>query len=70
MIKCLNGLPVDGELSQPEQRHLLVRMENEETLRERVCDLRNTKEWVKFSFDAETAPTRSLPGGGTRPFGG
>ena len=54
---------VDGELSQPEQRDLLVRMENDETLRERVCDLRNTKEWVKFSFDAETAPTRSLPGG-------
>jgi intracellular sulfur oxidation DsrE/DsrF family protein len=57
---------VDGELSQPEKRRLLVRMENDETLRERVCDLRNTKEWVKFSFGGETAPTRSLPGGHER----
>jgi len=39
----MKALPVDGELSQPEQRDLLVRMENDETLRERVCDLRNTK---------------------------
>ena len=53
---------VDGELDQPEQRDLLVRMENDQTLRERVCDLRNTKEWIKSSFEAETAPTRSLPG--------
>jgi intracellular sulfur oxidation DsrE/DsrF family protein len=56
---------VDGELNQPEQRHLLVRMENDETLRERVCDLRNTKEWIKSSFEGETAPTRSLPGSHT-----
>jgi intracellular sulfur oxidation DsrE/DsrF family protein len=51
---------VDGELSQPEKRRLLVRMENDDTLRQRVCDLRSTKEWVKFSFEGETAPTRSL----------
>jgi intracellular sulfur oxidation DsrE/DsrF family protein len=52
---------VDGELSAPEKSRLLVKMENDETIRERVCDLRRTKEWVTFSFEHETAPTRTLP---------
>ncbi len=52
---------VDGELSTPEKSRLLVKMENDNTIRERVCDLRRTKEWVRFSFEHETAPTRSLP---------
>jgi intracellular sulfur oxidation DsrE/DsrF family protein len=52
---------VDGELADPEKRRLLVRMENDESLRQRVCELRSTKEWIKFAFEGETAPTRPLP---------
>lgn len=52
---------VDGELNAPEKSRLLVKMENDNAIRERVCDLRRTKEWVMFSFEHETAPTRSLP---------
>jgi len=52
---------VDGELSKLEKSRLLVKMENDDAIRERACELRRTKEWVKFSFEGETAPTRSLP---------
>jgi len=52
---------VDGELNAPEKSRLLVKMENDNAIRERVCDLRRTKEWLMFSFEHETAPTRSLP---------
>lgn len=52
---------VDGELSKLEKSRLLVKMENDDTIRERTCELRRTKEWVKFSFEGETAPTRTLP---------
>lgn len=53
---------VDGELSAAEKSRLLLKMESDETLRERACDLHRTKEWVRFSFEHETAPTRTLPG--------
>jgi len=52
---------VDGELSAPEKSRLLVKMETDETIRDRACFLLRTKEWVRFSFEHETAPTRSLP---------
>jgi len=52
---------VDGELADPEKRRLLVRMENDQSLRQRVCELRATKEWIKFAFEGETAPTRPAP---------
>lgn len=52
---------VDGELDTEARRRLLARMENSGDMRDRVCELRHTKEWVKFSFEGETAPTRSLP---------
>lgn len=56
---------VDGQLDDAEQRRLLYRMQTDDEVRERVCELRNTKEWVKFSFEGEKAPTRSLPRGYT-----
>ncbi len=52
---------VDGELSAQEKSRLLVKMENDNSIRDRACSLQRTKEWVKFSFEHETAPTRSLP---------
>lgn len=52
---------VDGELSAQEKSRLLVKMENDSSIRDRACSLQRTKEWVKFSFEHETAPTRSLP---------
>ena len=52
---------VDGELNTPEKSRLLVKMESEDAIRERVCDLHLIKEWVRFSFEHQTAPTRSLP---------
>ena len=52
---------VDGELSAAEKSRLLVKMESDETIRDRACFLLRTKEWVRFSFEHETAPTQSLP---------
>jgi len=52
---------VDGELSTQEKSRLLVKMENDNSLRDRACSLQRTKEWVKFSYEHETAPTQSLP---------
>jgi intracellular sulfur oxidation DsrE/DsrF family protein len=57
---------VDGELSPPEKHRLLLRMEKDERIREQTCDLQRTKEWVKFSFEGESAPTRTLPKGKLR----
>ncbi len=53
---------VDGELSKLEKSRLLIDMENDDAIRGRACELQRTKEWVKFSFEGETAPSRSLPG--------
>ncbi len=54
---------VDGQLGDEERRRLLYRLQADDDVRARICELRNTKEWVKFSFEGETAPTRSLPKG-------
>lgn len=53
---------IDGELDARTKRRLLVQMENDEHARARACELQRTKEWVKFSFEGEKAPTRTLPG--------
>lgn len=52
---------IDGELDKAESRRLLVTMGKEPEMRERVCELQRTKEWVKFSFAELVAPTRLLP---------
>ncbi len=57
---------IDGELDSQAKRRLLVQLENDESIRERACELQRTKEWVKFSFEGETAPTRSMPGSSWR----
>ncbi len=53
---------VDGELDAKTKRRLLIQMENDESARARACELQRTKEWVRFSFEGEQAPTRTLPG--------
>lgn len=53
---------VDGELDARTKSRLLIQMENDEPARARACELQRTKEWVKFSFEVEKAPTRTLPG--------
>jgi intracellular sulfur oxidation DsrE/DsrF family protein len=52
---------VDGELSTRDKQRMLSRLEADERSRRRVCELQRTKEWVRFSFEAEKAPTRTLP---------
>ena len=52
---------VDGELGKSEKQRMMLRLENDERSRKRVCDLQRTKEWVQFSFEGECAPTRQLP---------
>lgn len=52
---------IDNELSESESRRLLARMDESAELRERLCRLRHTKDWVRFSFAGERAPTRELP---------
>jgi len=54
---------VDNELGYDERRRTLLRIESDQRARHQVCDLRRTKEWVKFSFENEKAPTRTLPPG-------
>jgi intracellular sulfur oxidation DsrE/DsrF family protein len=53
---------IDGELDPQSKSRLLIRMESDEDTRARACELQRTKEWVKASFEGETAPTRTLPG--------
>jgi len=53
---------VDGELDSQAKSRLLVQLENDDDIRTRTCELQRTKEWVKFSFEEETAPTQKLPG--------
>ncbi|TCK18614.1 intracellular sulfur oxidation DsrE/DsrF family protein [Thiogranum longum] len=53
---------VDGELDAQTKSRILIQMENDESARARACELQRTKEWVKFSFEGEKAPTRALPG--------
>jgi len=52
---------VDNELDTDAKRRLLLRLDQDSAARDRVCELRNTKEWVKFSFEGMSAPTRDLP---------
>jgi len=53
---------VDNELEPQAKSRLLIQLENDESIRTRACELQRTKEWVKFSFEGETARTRTLPG--------
>lgn len=53
---------VDNELDLKARRHTLMRIETDADIRQQVCELQRTKEWVKFAFAGERAPTRSLPG--------
>lgn len=53
---------VDGELDSQEKSRFLLQLENNKDIRTRTCELQRTKEWVKFSFEGETAPTQTLPG--------
>ena len=55
---------VDNELDTAERRHTLLQIETDPVVREQVCELQRTKDWVKFSFAGERAPTRTLPGNG------
>ncbi len=52
---------IDGELSQDEGRRLLAHIDENKEVRERLCRLRHTKDWVRFAFSGERAPTRELP---------
>ncbi|VAW76593.1 hypothetical protein MNBD_GAMMA15-448 [hydrothermal vent metagenome] len=53
---------VDDELGPQEKSRLLVKLESDESIRDRACELQLTKEWIKCSFEGETAPTRTVPG--------
>lgn len=53
---------IDGELDKTERQRLLLEVEHNADIRASLCELRNTKDWVQFAFEGETAPTRSLPG--------
>ena len=53
---------VDNELEPQAKSRLLIQLENDQRIRARACELQRTKEWVKFSFEGESARTRTLPG--------
>ena len=55
---------VDGELGKADKLRVQAMMQEDESIRERVNELRNAKEWIKQSFAGECAPTRSLPQAG------
>ena len=59
---------VDGELDQAAKSRVLAMMQDDHSIRERVSELRNAKEWIKVSFEGEYAPTRTLPGERQRPW--
>lgn len=52
---------VDGQLPGEEREQLLSAMENDVELREQVCALHRTKEWVNLAFDGAQAPQHPLP---------
>lgn len=58
---------IDGELDKSARRDLLVEMEDNEALRERICELRHVKEWVQFSFEDLTAPDQRLNSNSCKP---
>lgn len=49
---------VDGQLHGADRERLLEAMETDLQLRERVCALRRTKEWVNLAFEDASAPDR------------
>lgn len=49
---------VDGQLHGAERERLLAAMDADAPLRERVCALRHTKEWVNLAFENARAPER------------
>ena len=53
---------IDNELEPQAKRRLLIQLENDQRISARACELQRTKEWVKFSFEGESARTRTLPG--------
>lgn len=59
---------VDGQLAGDTRERLLAALEEDMGLRERVCALHRTKEWVNLAFEGVQAPRHPLPlaSGGTR----
>lgn len=49
---------VDGQLHGADRERLLAAMESDLPLRERVCALRRTKEWVNLAFESAAPPAR------------
>ena len=58
---------IDGQLDKNARQRLLLEVEDNEDMRAQLCELRNTKDWVQFAFEGETAPTRSLPRAASSP---
>jgi uncharacterized protein len=49
---------VDDQLEAGDRARVLAAMEADALLRERVCELRRSKEWVRLAFDEVRAPPR------------
>ncbi len=56
---------VDGQLDSARRERLLAAMEMDEGLREQVCGLRRTKEWLHLAFEEARPPRHRVerPGG-------
>ena len=52
---------IDSQLEGSERERLLAALESDAELRERVCALRRTKEWVNLAFADAHATPRPLP---------
>lgn len=52
---------VDGQLQSDEREQILSAMEEDTELREQVCALHRTKEWVNLAFEDARAPQHPLP---------
>lgn len=52
---------IDGQLDDSEREQLLAALETDAELRERVCALRRTKEWVNLAFADARATPHPLP---------
>jgi len=51
---------VDGELSGADRLRVLAAMDADAQVSERVCALRESKEWVRLAFDQVQAPERPV----------
>lgn len=54
---------VDGQLEGPDRERVLEMMELDAGLRDRVCELRRSKEWVRLAFEGVRAPVRETRDG-------